>query len=164
MQRERFWFGMALVIAPVLLLLLTITPGIEEDQSGPVEGHVSFHGRPLAGGTIMFIPKDSSRISWAMGGIDESGHYEIGSDWHRELLKGKAGYRICVMPDYRTTSGRISQGPDRAQTGGTQSGTKAAGYPNMSVASGFPQQLTDPQTTRLEVRLDSGPAQVDIAL
>jgi hypothetical protein len=164
MHRDRFWFGMAMVIVPVLLLLLMFTPSVEENESGPVEGHVSFHGRPLAGGTILFIPKDSPCVGWVTGGIDESGHYEIGSEWHRELLKGRAGYRICVMPDYHKTSGRISQGPDRARTGGTRSGTKAAGYPNMSVASGFPRQLTDPQTTRLEVRLDSGPAQVDIAL
>jgi hypothetical protein len=164
MHRDRFWFGMAMTIAPVLLLLLMITPSIEENASGPIEGHVSFHGRPLAWGTIIFVPKDARNVGWAVGSIDESGHYQIGSEWHREVLRGKSGFRICVMPDYREITGGISQGPDRARTGGTRSGTKAAGYANMSVASGFPRQLTDPQTTRLEVRLDSGPAQVDIAL
>jgi hypothetical protein len=164
MQRDRFWFGTAMVIVPVLLLLLAITPSIEENQSGPVEDRVSFHGRPLAGGTIIFIPKDTRHGSEAIGCIDESGHYEIGSDWNREALKGKADFRICVMPDYRKATGMDSQGPVRTGTDGTRSGTSEAGYPNMSVASGFPRQLTDPQTTRLEVRLDSGPAQVDINL
>ncbi len=147
MHKERFWFGTAMTIVPVLFLLVAISPKVEVTQSGPVEGHVSYKGRPLAGASILFIPEDTRRISWALGCADENGHFVIGSEWHRELLEGKSRFRICVLPDYRG-----------------QRGAKRAGAPTINLTSTSPRRWSDPNTTPLKVQLDSGPAQVDITL
>jgi hypothetical protein len=79
-QRQRFWFGTAMVIVPCALLLLAIMPALtEENGSGQIEGYVSFHGRPLAGGFISFIPIDPHDGNWGDGLIDENGHFLIRS-------------------------------------------------------------------------------------
>jgi hypothetical protein len=152
MQRERFWFGTVMASVPVLFLLLAICPGVEVERSGPVEGHVSLHGRPLARASVFFIPEDTQHGSWALGFADDNGHFAIGSEWHREVLKGKARFRICVVPDQRVQSGEISPG------------LEGSGVPTMNVASGSSGHWSDFRTTPLNVQLDSGPAQVDITL
>jgi hypothetical protein len=164
MHKARFWFGTAMAVVPVLSLLLAMALSVEVKQSGPIEGHVSFHGRPLPGASVLFIPEDTPRLSWGLGCADENGHYVLGSEWHREIMKGKLRFRICVMPDYRDPSLKAAPGSSSAGIRQAQSGATTAGIGTMSVASGLPRPWSDPKTTQLEVQLDSGPAQVDIAL
>ncbi len=148
MRRDRFWFGTGLVVVPLVLILLAIVPCFEVKESGPVEGHVSVHGRPLAGGYILFYPEGPQPVQWMITSIDENGHFTTGCWWHREDMKGMSGFRICLRPNPRQTS----PAPDGART------------PTMNVASGLPRRLSNPATTNLEVQLDSGPAHLDIAL
>src|SRR5262249_40506631 len=110
MQRERFWFGTVMASVPVLFLLLAICPGVEFERSGPVVGHVRLHGRPLARASVFFIPEDTQHGNWALGFADDNGHFAIGSEWHREVLKGKARFRICIVPDQGVQSGEVSPG------------------------------------------------------
>lgn len=160
MKRDRFWFGAAIVAVPlVLLCFCTLSPGIELSRSGPVEGHVSFRGQPLAGGSILFVPDDASRGNWAMAWIDENGHYKIGSVWSRKGLSGKTRYRICLMPDTHKTSVR---GQNGAQIPSAWSGPGAVGFPAPDASSGFPAQLCDPKTTQFEVLLGMEPARIDL--
>jgi len=163
MERERFWFGTAMAAVPVLFVLLTMTPRVEVLDSGPIEGHVSIHGRPMAGGFILFVPEDSNG-DWGAGLIDEQGHFTMGPGWHRREGKGETRFRICLIPRPREESGEAARGPDWAEAAATWAeigpGTKAV----TNVAAGFLERLSDPRTSNLKVRLDSGPAQVDIAL
>jgi hypothetical protein len=163
MQRERFWFATAMAAAPVVLLLLTMTPRIEMLGGGAIEGHVSVQGRPMAGGFILFVPEDSNADS-AVGWIDEQGHFAMGPRWHRQGGSGETRFRICLIPQPRHGSREAAQGPDWAGAieawAEVDRGAKAV----TGLASGFPERLSDPKTSNLEVRLDSGPAQVDIAL
>jgi hypothetical protein len=135
MQKERLWFGVGAIVMPILLLLLILTPGVHRDRVGPVKGRVSIHGRPMMGGFIVFVPDDAKANS-AIGQIDDTGHYVIRSRWDEMDAPGGTHFRICLFPKLRPSS----------------------------IADGFPRRLIDPATSRLEVRLDSGSAEVNIAL
>src|SRR5262249_48829135 len=113
MQRERFWFGTAMAAVPVVFVLLIMTPRVEVLEAGPIEGHVSIQGRPMAGGFILFVPEDSDG-DWGVGSIDEQGHFTMGPSWHREERKGETRFRICLIPRPRKGSGEAAQGPDWA--------------------------------------------------
>jgi hypothetical protein len=164
-QRQRFWFGTAMVIVPCAFLLLAITPPrLEENRSGPIEGHVSFHGRPLAGGFIAFIPIDPTGGNWRDGAIDENGHFLIGSGWYRGALEDKVGFRIWIKPGSDSGPGEVPHALDRARSEEPLSPAKAPDCPTADAASDAPRRSSDLESTRLEVQLDSAPAHVDIAL
>jgi hypothetical protein len=164
MKNERFWFGVALCVLPLVIILSALGPPSDDGRSGWVEGHVSIHGHPMAGGYIVFVP-DDLRLRSAVGWLDDQGHYVIGPGWRRKGEKVESRFRICLIPKSRRSSWGVSHGPDWA--GASGGGTNPAGpdaSAAMNVASGGLQRLSDPRTSDLEVRLDSGPAQIDIAL
>ncbi len=160
MKRDRFWFGTAMVAVPMLFFLASMSPGIALTRSGPVEGHVSFHGRPLAGGSILFVPEDTRQGVWAMAWIDEDGYYTIDSAWTRKASASKMRYRICLMPDSHKMA---VKGRRKLAMKTSWSGTGTVGFPAPDASSGFPAQVCDPKTTRFEAVLGTEPAQVDVA-
>jgi hypothetical protein len=159
MKRERFWFGTAMIVVPVMLLLIALSP-VTVKPSGPVEGHVTFHGRPLSGGSILFVPEDTRQGSWAMAWIDENGHYQIGSSWSRDVPRGKMRYRICLMPDTHDPASPLLHRPN-VRTAWTGYSSQV-GFPQPPTSSEFPAKVCDPKTTRFEVMLGSEPAHVDV--
>jgi hypothetical protein len=159
MKRNRFWVGTAMIVVPVMFLLASLSPGVGLTRSGPVEGHVTFHGRPLAGGSILFVPEDTRDGDWALAWIDENGHYAIGSIWSRKASSSRTRYRICLMPDSHPTAGLAMHNPAMRTA---WSGVGSVAFPAPAASSGFPANLCDPKTTRFEVRLGSDPARVDV--
>jgi hypothetical protein len=167
MNKARFWFGTVTLVVPVLLIALAFAPGIRLIPRGPVEGRVSYHGRPLAGGSILFVPEDSRQAQCAYAWIDDDGHYVIGPGWRREGSGGKSRFRICVIPDSHETAGRASQGARDKDGGGVATvwfGSSDLVFPAPSPASGFPQGLNNPKTTKLEVQLGAEATRIDVAL
>jgi hypothetical protein len=160
MKRDRFWFGTAMIAVPVMLLLVTLSPGFKLTRSGPVEGHVTFRGRPLAGGSILFVPEDPRQGAWALAWIDENGDYRIGSIWSRDGSVSKMRYRICLMPDTHDARSPLLRRSE-FKTAWAGPGSNVA-FPEPAASSGFPAKLCDPKTTRFEVVLGSEPAHVDI--
>jgi hypothetical protein len=155
LQAQRFWFGTALAIGPVVALLLAITLHHEDDRRISIEGHVSSRGRPLAGGIIAFIPRDPRDGNGPSGRIDEGGHFSIRSGWHRGALTGRVGFQIWVRPDGPAGPGRAAE---------PRAGAGPVGCPGLGAASDVPRQSSPADSRPLEVWLDSGPAHVDIAL
>jgi hypothetical protein len=155
-KRDRFWFGTAMIAVPVLFLLVALSPGIESTWSGRVEGHVSYHGHPLAGGSILFVPEDTG-AAWAHAWIDENGHYEIGSSWSRTASRSGTRYRICLIPDSHRAA---SPAPRGAAKRTAWSG--AGAFPAPAALSGFPAKFCDARTTPFGVVLGSEPTRVDI--
>jgi hypothetical protein len=164
MKRARFWFGTVALGVPVLLVALSLTPGLRLTHSGPVEGWVSFHGRPLACGSILFVPEDPKQTQWAHAWTDENGHYVIDSDWCRDGAHDMTRFRICVMPDSHASRRQAAPRPGEAGYRSAWYGLGDVAFPPPSVASGFPRRLCDPKTTGLEVQLGSQASRVDIAL
>jgi hypothetical protein len=165
MQKARFWFGTALVVIPLMVCAFLFTPGFRLTRSGPVEGWVSFHGRPLAGGSILFVPEDSKEREWALAWIDEKGHYVIGSGWTRDAAGTKTRFRICVIPD---THEATAKARPRAESGGAVDaawwGVGDVAFPTPSGKTEFPPRLSNPRTTQLAVDLGTEPARIDVAL
>ncbi len=81
-------------------------------ESGPVRGRVTYNGRPVTGGTILFISEDTRRSDDRWVWIDRSGHYECGTGWRRDR-SAPTRFRICVVLDARKYPPRPQQ-PDPA--------------------------------------------------
>jgi hypothetical protein len=169
MQKARFWLGTALVVIPLMLCAILFMPGFRLTRNGPVEGWVSYHGRPLAGGSILFVPEDSKETEWALAWIDEKGHYVIGSGWAREGSSSKTRFRICVIPNTHELTAKPPWGPRSSD--GSWGAAEAAwwgvgdvAFPSPIGSTGFPQRLSNPRTTQLEVDLGSEPARIDVSL
>ena len=165
MHKERLWVGTALVVAPLLIFLLTIAPRSEASRNGPIDGHVSIQGRPMVGGFILFIP-DDRKLNAVVGWVDEKGDYAVSPNWHRKGARDETRVRICLIPKRRPQSGGGLSAPDRGDDHGATAEADDDGEPMVieKVAGGIPRRLSDPRTSPLEVRLDSRPAKVDIAL
>jgi hypothetical protein len=143
------------------------TPGFRLTSSGSVEGWVSFHGRPLAGGSILFVPEDSREREWALAWIDARGHYVIGSGWSRERAGSKTRFRICVVPDTHEVTAKAPPGPGAGGSGAVDAAWWGIGdvtFPIPNETTGFPLRLSNPRTTRLAVDLGTEPARIDVAL
>ena len=69
------WTGCALTRGCGVMLLLTAVAGCGSG-TGTVKGQVTFQGKPLSGGTIMFAPVDSKHNSVSRE-IDENGNFEV---------------------------------------------------------------------------------------
>lgn len=168
MKKSRFWFGVGLVAAPVLLGALLFAPGLRLTPRGPVEGFVSFHGRPLAGGSILFVPEDPSHDEWAHAWIDETGHYRIESGWNRGGSSDGKPFRICVIPNSHRVGSQAPRGPHGDSMGqGLGSawwGIGNVAFPSPPAGSGFPRRLSSPSTTGLHVRIGSEPSRIDVTL
>lgn len=163
MRRERFWFGTALVAVPLVLLLLAVAPGDELAQGAPVEGHVSIHGHPMAGGYIIFVPEDW-KTSSVVGVIDETGHYRVQPYWYGLDVRGDRRFRICLFPGRRPSPDGetiVSESARKARRGAN---AMEGGQSFASVLKSLPQQVSHPRFSPLEVWLNSGPAHIDITL
>lgn len=167
MQKARFWFGTAIVVLPLMLCAFLFTPSFRLTPKGPVEGWVSFHGRPLAGGSILFVPEGSREREWALAWIDEKGHYVIGSGWTREGSASKTRFRICVIPDTHKATAKVARRSGAwgwGDVGAAWWGVGDVAFPIPTGSMGFPKRLSNPETTQLAVELGSEPARIDVAL
>jgi hypothetical protein len=168
MQRSRFWFGVGLGAVPVLLAALLLSPALHLTSNGPVEGWVSYHGQPLAGGSILFVPDDPRHCEWAHAWLDEKGHYVIGSGWQRDGSDGKTRYRICVIPNSHQLASKLGSNRGVGLSSGELSsawwGLGEVAFPAPGAGTGFPPRLSNPTTTQLQVQIGSEPSRVDVAL
>jgi len=163
MQKERFWFGMALVVLPIMGLLLAASPRVAVSVTRPIKGHVSIHGRPLADGYIVFVPEDTRQF-WAVGRIDKTGHYVVRPTWDPQKSRGEDSFRICLFPVAPHPPEGARPDPDRGETLDASSNRGDAAFIRTSVEVGVPPQLSDPSTTQLKVHRGPPPTKVDIEL
>ncbi len=80
-------------LVPLLLLVSLLVAGC--GPSGPekyaVEGSVTYQGKPLPFGTVMFVPEDGPPSKPAL--IDSDGHYRL------EALVGQHRVQVVAMPE-----------------------------------------------------------------
>jgi hypothetical protein len=84
----------------LLLVAAGCGHGSKDAELVPVYGKVLFHGRPLAGGTVVFVPdpERGGRGPLAIGTIGGDGKYMMRSEgklgvvpgWHRITVSGPA--------------------------------------------------------------------------
>ena len=184
MHASRFWVG-AVALTVVAFGLLIATSRGHHAGSGPVRGRVTYNGRPVIGGTIMFISEDTRRSDDRWVWIDRSGHYECGTDWRRDRAT-PTRFRICVVLDaskYPLRPRRTDVAGMRVppQGGGTGRLPRGGGgpapiaLPAVYAPSGPPglrtanstateRRFGNPNTTDLAVHLGPEPATINVDL
>ena len=154
-------------IAPSLIAMLTLNREDESPQCGPVWGRVSYKGRPLQQGAILFAPVGAEPGDWAIGPIGKDGRYSMNPNWHRGYAE-KVHYRLCIVPfPHAFTAEDLS--PPREEL---PSDTKPAAPPGETpdahqqtlAALPIPERFTKIWTSGLKVTLDRSSARVDIDL
>lgn len=164
MQKERFWFGTSLVVIPALFFLMLIMPPMKAPRGGPLEGDVKIHGRPLAGGYILFVP-DDSKAATAIGLIDGQGHYQIESRSLEEGAEVPTHFRIRLIANQDDDDVNHEIVSEPAPIRDAQSHAEANRPRTVTkVAAGLPRWLTDPRTSALQVQIGPEPTRVDITL
>jgi hypothetical protein len=93
-RRGKWWW-------PGLLLVAAgCGSGHGKEELVPVYGKVLFRGRPLAGGTIVFVPdpERGGHGPLAMGTIDAEGNYVLRSDGRPGVVPGWHRITIAAPP------------------------------------------------------------------
>lgn len=133
-----------------MIFALAMSPGIDRvSSSGPVQGRVTFNGRPLDGGYIVFVPIEGNHDGWASASIDQDGHYSLDPQWHRGSC-GRGQFRIGVIPSNRTLMAHSSEVAGSRQSAGA--------------LHQFPGRYINWRTSGLQVTLGCESARVEIEL
>jgi hypothetical protein len=154
-------------IAP-FIAMVTLNREPESTTSGPVSGRVSYKGRPLQQGAILFVPIKGEFRDWVLAPIGKDGRYSTEIKWRQGDAK-TARYRICLMP-FRATSPPEDRSPSPNET--PQRDTPAAAPPHEILDSHqpmcpdlpVPQRFTQIETSGLSVTLDRDTTRVDVDL
>lgn len=96
MGKERFWFGAAILTLPLLALQLSLPNSTAETRGGPLDGEITIHGRPMAGGFIFLYPEDDSCAPVAAQ-LNNRGEFHI--SWRRIWRPTpETRFRITLCP------------------------------------------------------------------
>jgi hypothetical protein len=166
MNRIRTWVGGLGISAPCVIIALAMTPGLDLTSSGPVHGRVTYNGRPLDGGYVVFEPAEGNPNEWAVGPIDQDGSYSIDSKWQRGNHE-RGRFRICVVPENGKPVADMPSPSEGAKAGVVPislSSEKPDSRRSVAVDCQLPKRFTKVQTSGLHVTLGREPARVDIDL
>ncbi len=140
MGKERFWFGAALLFLPLLGLWLALPNPAETIEGGPLDGQITIHGRPMAGGWIVLYPEDNSCAA-VTAPLNEQGEFHVSE---RQIWTPTPETRFLIT---------LCPAP----------GSKASGKEISADASEI-RRYMEPRTSNLAVRLGAQPATIHIHL
>jgi hypothetical protein len=166
MNKIRTWVGGLSISAPCVFFTLAMTPGLDPTASGPVHGRVTYNGRPLEGGYILFEPMEMDSNQWAVGAIERGGSYSIDLRWRRGN-QGKERFLIAVVPKHwtpATPAPSPSEGASPDNVPMSLGSKDPDSCQSTAMDCGFPKRFTNARTSGLHVTLGREPARVDIDL
>jgi hypothetical protein len=157
-------------IAPLVLAMLTMNHLAASLRSGLIWGQVRYNGRPLEGGTVLFVSVVEDYSSWGFGSIGKDGRYRIDPAWRRKDTV-KTEYRIGIIPNsYTFTEEDVVPPVQRVLPASTAAQFQSSGeiaaeaQPKESGTSSIPRRFNRIWTSGLRVTLDHESARVDIDL
>ena len=183
MRTARFWTA-AIAFTSLGPGILIATSVGNFDESGRVEGRVTYNGRPLRGGSIMFVSQDR-RSEDKVVCIDETGHYDSGTEWRRDH-SAPTRFRIVILPDpdrypydppvtKRRRLRGTRPGPGRQPQRGARRGGVTVPHDDPALGQGLGRGMRQPDfkpigirpisdidRTHLAVELGAEPARVNI--
>lgn len=166
MNRTRTWVSALVIIIPCMMITLSMTGAFNIFRTtGSIYGRVTFNGRPLERGFVLFYPTHENSNDWTVGAIGKDGTYYIDSKWRLNIEETK--YRICVIPRKGRSTAQIELSHDKARTNVvpvTLGDRSADSHQLASVDVGFPKKFTDVATSGLQITLGREPARIDIDL
>lgn len=99
MKNARFWTGLVFCTGLPLSLVMG-TVGRDSMKSSSVYGKVSYNGRPLSSGLVLFESLDRVRSPDIVALIDHEGRFNGRAEWQLNP-PGRTQFRIHVYPDPR---------------------------------------------------------------
>jgi hypothetical protein len=162
MNKTRKWVtGLAIGI-PVAMMLIArysnfFTP------TGALYGQVTYNGKPLDRGFVLFYPTDEKSNDWVVGTIDKDGNYRIDAKWRHN--PDKMRFRICIIP-------RKGKPVAHVDVPHQESGSRVVpvalnsketdAHPLVALDVGFPHRFTNISTSGLQITIGREPARIDI--
>ncbi len=155
-------------VAPSLIAMLTVNREDESPPCGPVWGRVSYNGRPLQKGAILFAPLGAEMGDWAIGPLGKDGRFSMDPNWRRGYSE-KVRFRICIVPFPCTfTADDVSpwpRGEPRCDIGTASPPGETLDVPRQTLVDlPIPRRFTKIWTSGLTVTLDQDSARVDVEL
>jgi len=162
MRSQRSW-ALPLVVLlgafAVLNALLTPGCGVSSASSDSVQvwGRVTYGGKPVPGGVVIFKP-EASQTNWGVGPIDEKGAFKISSYMASGQLQ-PGPYKIFITPP-RVRPTQVGSNPkDR------DAAAPVASPPETDKSRfGIPERFLRPQSSGLLVTLEKEGNRIDIDL
>ncbi len=140
MGKQRFWFGATLLFLPFLGLGLTLPNPAETIEGGPLDGQITIHGRPMAGGFIVLYPEDQSCAA-VTAQLNDRGEFHVsGRKIWTPTPETRFRITLCPAPEGRSSTKEI-----------------AARAPEI-------MRYMEPRTSDLAVQLGAQPATIYIHL
>jgi hypothetical protein len=167
-MRHRVARILLLIVASAILGMLAASS--RSDSAGRVWGHVSYQGRPVTSGAIVFAPVGQEAGQSTMAKIGQNGLYSLDSKWRRRP-NVKGHYKIAILDgsftfNNRNVANRWSTRGEPSRPGDDEA--SPAPHPSVagrqSGATAFPVRFTDTQTSGLQVTLGVEPTRVDVDL
>jgi hypothetical protein len=167
MRKE--WMGMSAARRVILFLVIVGSialsgcgeSGIKYEHAN-VHGKVTFQGKPLAFGTILFMPVETPKegpIQPASGAINPDGTYELTSQSTPGAVLGE--HKVVVIA---VEGGKIAPPPAAAKDGVQAPVAATKGSKELQLKSAVPKKYSDPTSTPLTRKVVAGDNSIDIEL
>jgi hypothetical protein len=119
---------------------------------------VTYGGKPVPGGAVIFVPTETSQTSWGVGPIDEKGSFRISSYMASGHLQPGAYLIFLTPPRVKAVEGgstpkdrdEVAKAPAQADSG--------------QARFGIPERFLRPQSSGLMVNLEREGNRIDIDL
>lgn len=147
---------------PAVLILLAMTTNFFT-PTGTIYGRVTYNGKPLERGFILFYPADEKCPDWVVGTIDHGGTYRIDSKWRHNSSETR--FRICIIPRKMRPSAHQDMRDDGSESRVVPvslGANHSEPHRPVAVEVGFPKRFTNVLTSGLQITLGREPARIDI--
>jgi hypothetical protein len=101
MKTERYWMGVGMFTCFVMGIFIAVFGGWLTPR-GVIDGTVTYRGRPVSGGMVVFASLDL-RSDSGTARIDAKGHFVCPWWWKRDNA-GESRFQIRLVPDPRLRS------------------------------------------------------------
>jgi hypothetical protein len=130
-------------------------------EHAKVHGKVTYQGRPVTFGSVMFIPVNPPKeglMQPASGSINPDGTYELASQSTSGAILGE--HTVLVI----AVDGGKSAEPRSSSKEGDKPPMPANGSKTVQFKSAIPKKYSDPSTTTLKRKVTPGDNTIDIDL
>ena len=150
------------VVVPCVLIFLGMNAEVFS-PTGALYGQVTYNGKPLDRGFVLFYPTDEKSSDWAVGPIDKDGSYRIEPKWRH--ISGRTQFRICIVPRKGKPATHMDvphEGSDSRAVSVPLNSTSSDAHSLVALDVGFPDKYTNIATSGLQISLSREPARIDI--
>lgn len=168
MNRTRKWVTLLAVGIPFVILVLSMNTQLFSSlfgSTGAIYGRVTYNGKPLERGFVLFYPTDENSADWVVGTIGKDGTYRIESKWRHNTAKKQ--FRICIVPRRGKPAAHVEvphEGSGPLTVPVELNSKSSDAHPLVAVNIGFPRRFTNVATSGLQITLGREPARIDIDL